>query len=67
MRGRRSYSSLLGGFSLKITLKVRGLDNSQTSDEDQRGRRNPLFHKRRQGQHDPNDDVYLPDQDDQEL
>ena len=67
MRGRQSYFSLLGKFSLKRILKVWDLSNSQTSDEDQRGRRNPLFHKCRQWQQEPDDDVYPPGQDDQEL
>ena len=38
---RRSYFFPLGESSLKCTSKVQGLSNSQTDDEDQRGRRNP--------------------------
>ena len=67
MKDGRSYFSLLGGFSPTCTLKVRDLNNSQTNDEYQRDRQNPLLHKCRQRQHEPDGSVYLPAQDDQAL
>ena len=66
-KDRRTYFSLLDGFFPKCTLRVRGLSNNHTSDEDQLGCRNPLSHEHKQGQLELGGDIDLRGQDDQDL
>ena len=67
VRNRRSYFSPLDGFPLRHTSKDQGLSNNQIGDEGLQDRQNSQFRKRKQGQHKPCGDAYLPSQDDQEL